>query len=107
MSWWWAFVLTLVVEVPLWVTFLGRWSAWLRLLYAVGLNLLTHPLLWWAAHGHGWATIAALELVVVAVEGTITAVLWRRGALWSLLTALVINAASVLAGLLVTLVTAL
>jgi hypothetical protein len=125
LSWWDgflpAFVLTFAIELP---AYLFGWASlgWLRRRAgaplrpgpAIGLvlllNLVTHPLLWLAA-GAAPGLVVIFELIVVAVEGAIVAVLMRRrlrprrgsraAPAWAWLVALGANAISVLAGLVV------
>lgn len=113
-----AFVLTCAIETPGyllgWATlgWLGR-RAPLRVpvavLLAVLVNLATHPLLWLAAGSLPWLIIP-LELLAIAVEGLIVALVVRRrsatlgpsapwaGPAWAWPVALGVNALSVLAG---------
>ena len=81
--------LTLLVEVPLYTAAL---VGWLRLTWrpafalAIGVNLATHPLLWWSLRP--WAgdaqypwLLAGAEVAVCAVEWalfTLGVVTWRR-----------------------------
>jgi hypothetical protein len=123
---WWggflpAFVLTFAIELP---AYLLGWASlgWLRRRAgsvlrpgpAIGLvlvlNLITHPLLWLAA-GAAPELVVIFELLVVAVEGSIVALLIRRrlrprrgsraAPAWAWLVALGANALSVLVGLVV------
>lgn len=107
MPWIVAFVLTLLVEVPLWVLMIDRGALVWRLCFAVAVNTLTHPLLWAVASGQGWGVIVLLECMVAAVEGALMAGVWRLGWLRSVLTALIVNASSVLVGLMLALFHAL
>ena len=97
-----ALAITLVVEVPgvsgcvpvRRVASLvgGDWAA------AVGVNLATHPVVWWLLSSHpGW--LVPVEAAVVAVEAALLFALVRRQAALLALTALVANAGSLLAGL--------
>jgi hypothetical protein len=99
-----ALLLTLAVEVPLYVLALRA----LRLattrraaLLGVMVNLLTHPVLWWflaprPSTGRFWAAEAA----VVVAEAAMLWLACRRDPALLLMTSLGANAASVLIGLL-------
>ncbi|HKD96343.1 MAG TPA: hypothetical protein VKB69_01960 [Micromonosporaceae bacterium] len=109
-----AFALTLAVEVPVYVVALTALvgTGWARAtVIAVGVNVVTHPALWWglrplAARPAYPALLAAAELVVCVVEWALLVVLTRRPgrtrADLALLGAVAVaaNAASTLAGLL-------
>lgn len=116
-----AFVLTCAIELPAYLlgwASLGwlrrRAGATLRPLPAIGLallvNLITHPLLWYAS-GRAPGLVVIFELLVVAVEGTIVALVIKRrlrpgpgsraAPAWAWLVALGANAISVLVGLVV------
>ncbi len=124
LAWWgWflpAFALTFIIELP---AYLLGWASlgWLRRgagaalqpVPAIGLvlllNLITHPLLWFAS-GAAPGFLVIFELAVVAIEGLVVALLirrrirlQRRGSRarpeWSWLVALGANALSVLAGM--------
>ncbi|MFC4998767.1 hypothetical protein ACFPIJ_13090 [Dactylosporangium cerinum] len=99
-----ALLLTLAVEVPLYVLALTA----LRLatparaaLLGVAVNLLTHPVLWWLlaprpSAGRLWGAEAA----VVVVEAAVLLLACRRDPALLLVTSLGANAVSVLMGLL-------
>jgi hypothetical protein len=116
-----AFVLTCVIEIPAYV---GAFSAlgWIRpgrgplsvrsaIALALGVNLVTHPVLWAFALRAGSASVGTLlaELVVAVVEGAlIFAVVRRRGPYpetwsnrlsWSMMVAIGVNTLSLLVGL--------
>ncbi|MFC7241394.1 hypothetical protein ACFQO7_02760 [Catellatospora aurea] len=102
-----ALALTLAVEIPVYVAAL-RWGwavSWRRAaLCALGVNLATHPLLWWLLAP--WTGLSAYPLVVVFAEAVVCGAeamllawwLRRRDRLLAVL-AIAANAASVLAGL--------
>lgn len=97
-----ALLLTLAVEVPLYVVALVglRLASWRRsVLLAVGVNLVTHPVLW-AALGErpalGWVVLA--EALVWAAEALVLWVALRRGFVVLCVLSVGANAASVLAG---------
>ncbi|MGO1972503.1 MAG: hypothetical protein ACTH2Q_06040 [Propionibacteriaceae bacterium] len=110
-----AFGLTCLVEVPLFV--LGcralGWTGppsgrvlrgWQALLLGLGLNVLSHPLLWMVA-SHLPATVYlvwffAAEAGVVLLEALVAWLVVRRDPGWALLLCLGTNAASMLTGLL-------
>jgi hypothetical protein len=110
-----AFGLTLAVEVPIYVVSLTQAAdvRWRRaLVAAIGVNVVTHPALWWGlrpfAHHHGYAGAAiAAELLVCVVEWLLLVAWTRRPGrtrvdlLVLAAASLAANAASVLAGLLV------
>ncbi|MFC7621812.1 hypothetical protein [Microlunatus sp. GCM10028923] len=113
-----AFVLTCAIEIPGyllgWATlgWLGR-QVVLRVpaavLLVIVVNLATHPLLWLTAAALPWLIIP-LELLAVAIEGLIVALVVRHrsarfgapapwaGPVWAWPVALGVNALSVLAG---------
>lgn len=96
-AWLIAFLLTQVVETPIYTAVLGGSH---RLLKALGASTITHPLLWFALPaiwpwGY-WPMIAVGEVSVVAIEAVYLNFLGlRRAWLWSL----VANGASLTAGL--------
>ena len=98
-----ALLLTLAVEVPLYAAALIALRLCrpaLAVATAAGVNLLTHPALWWLlAPQPSVARVAAAELAVWVAE---TALLWlvvrRRPGVLAVVSAGA-NAASVLAGL--------
>jgi hypothetical protein len=104
-----AFLLTLVVELPLvalgaWLSGAPRGRLGPLLVVALAANALTHPLLWIVdaalaatlATPHRWTL---LETAVVVVEGSAYAAIARLGWARGLLLALLANAASFGAGL--------
>jgi hypothetical protein len=103
--WWSAFLLTLVLEIPVYVLLTrGRVPAWRSAAAGVVCSAVTHPLLWFAWPRTAMSYAAYLvtgELLVIAAE---TAIFWvvahplklRRAAL----VALAANAASCLVGIL-------
>jgi hypothetical protein len=109
LSWLAALGLTLVVEVPLYAAALRLvWGMPLPRAAAAGaiVNLLTHPVVWWSLApwtGRPWYPwlVLGAEIAVCAVEWALLAVLvWRDRVALAVLSAGV-NAASVLAGLIV------
>lgn len=101
MPWWIAFVLTLVVEVPLWVWLLDAGGFGRRVILALGVNAVTHPTLWWVAGGGVEGSVLVLMEVLIAVlEGVAAQLVCRPGWRVALLTSTAANAASVLVGLL-------
>jgi hypothetical protein len=104
-----ALALTLVVEVPVVVAFawLARWVGKRRAVAgAVGVNAVTHPVLYAVSAGFGspWQLVGA-ETVVVAVE-TLLLVWWwhvrgREDTVTLALAVVAANAASTALGLLV------
>lgn len=102
-----ALALTLAVEIPVYAVAL-RWgwaASWRRAaLCALGVNLATHPLLWWLLAP--WTARSGYPLIVVVAEAVVCGaeaallVWWlrRRDPLLAVL-AVAANAASVLAGL--------
>ncbi|MTD14293.1 hypothetical protein GIS00_10070 [Nakamurella sp. YIM 132087] len=85
-----AFVFTCVIEVPIYTLLLRRWCRWpVGLLLAIGVNLLTHPLLWillaggWlvdlVGSGTGWlAVMIGAEIAVWLVEASVLNWVLRR-----------------------------
>lgn len=100
-----ALLLTLVVEVPallLLARLFARVSVPLALAGAVGVNLLTHPILYAASAGFSsWPQLLAAEALVAFVEGLALAWVWRvpLRESWPLVGAFAVNALSTLAGL--------
>jgi len=102
-----ALALTLAVEVPVYVVALraaGLLTGWRALAVAVAANLATHPLVWAVLLRFGsayWPTFAVAEAAAWLAETVAVFLAVRRDAVLIALTALVANAASCLAGLLV------
>jgi hypothetical protein len=103
-----ALAVTLAVEVPVLVAFarLARWASWPRALAAaVGVNVLTQPLLYAVStrFTSSWQLTGA-EVVVAAVETAVLALWWRvrgRESTTTLaLAAIAANATSTVLGLL-------
>ena len=100
-----ALLLTLVVEVPallLLARLFARVSVPLALAGAVGVNLLTHPILYAASAGFSSSPqLLAAEALVALVEGLALAWVWRvpLRESWPLVGAFAINALSALVGL--------
>ena len=100
-----ALLLTLVVEVPallLLARLFARVSVQLALAGAVGVNLLTHPILYAASAGFSsWPQLLGAEALVALVEGLGLAWVWRvpLRESWPLVGAFAVNALSTLAGL--------
>ena len=100
-----ALLLTLVVEVPallLLARLFVRVSVPLALAGAVGVNLLTHPILYAASAGFSsWPQLLGAEALVALVEGLALAWVWRvpLRESWPLVGAFAVNALSTLAGL--------
>ena len=101
-----ALALTLVVEVPL----VSAAMVALRLagmgravLIAVGVNLATHPVLWWSLAPHPtMIRLCGAEVVVCAVEAGLMWLAVRRDAPALIVLSVGANAASTAAGLMVT-----
>jgi hypothetical protein len=98
-----ALAVTLAAEVPVYAVSL-RVS---RLLtparsaaLAVLVNVMTHPLLWYGLSRAGPAWFVPAEATVVVAEAAVCWLLLRRDAALLLLTSVVANTASVLAGVL-------
>ena len=106
---WVALALTIAVETPVLVAFalLAGWSSWGRAVAAaVGVNVLTQPLLYAVSTRFTSSLqLVAAELVVAAVEAALLTWWWRlRGredVATLALTAVAANALSTAAGLLV------
>jgi hypothetical protein len=97
-----ALALTLLVEVPGYVVvfrFAGLLPGWRGWAAAVGVNLVTHPLVWLMLSAHpGWLVPAEVGACVVE-----TLLLWawvRRDLALLALAAVAVNSASVIAGIL-------
>jgi hypothetical protein len=96
-----ALALTLTIEVPLYVglaALTGRRPDSTGVLVAVGVNVVSHPLLWFALE----PTIGfwAAEALVAAAEGAVAARVLRLSLADALAIAVVANGCSLLAGLL-------
>ncbi|MFF5230998.1 hypothetical protein [Dactylosporangium sp. NPDC000521] len=98
-----ALLLTLAVEVPLYVLALMalRLASWRKAaLLGVAVNLLTHPVLWWSlAPRPSAGALWGAEAAVVAVEAAVLWLACRRDPALLLVASLGANAASVLIGL--------
>lgn len=97
-----ALMITLAVEVPIYLGVFraaGLLPVRRGLVAAAGVNLLTHPPLWLLVSAHPGSALAA-EAVVGLVEASVLWLLVRRRDTGLLLvTAVVANAASILAGI--------
>jgi hypothetical protein len=100
-----ALLLTLAVEVPLYVAALVALRLarfWPALALAVLVNALTHPVLWQTLGPHpALARVAVAEVVVWLVEAAILGLAIRRRPTLIALLAAGANAASILAGALI------
>ena len=97
-AWLSAFLLTQLVEMPIWLA-AARRLGWKRaFLIAFGTSALTHPLLWFAIPWDRWPyepTVIGAEIAVVIVETLFAGALGlKRPWLW----ALIANGASIAAG---------
>jgi len=81
-AWLTAFVWTLAFELPIYTLLLSRHvrERWDVVALALAVNAATHPTLWLAlAHlPRGLRTLVIAELLVVAAEGTVIALVVRR-----------------------------
>jgi hypothetical protein len=98
-----ALVITLGVEVPIYagvLSYAGILRGWRAIAAAVGVNVFSHPLAWLVLMPRpGW--LLTVELAVCVVEaGLLWLLARRRAAGVLLLSAVVANTASVLAGIL-------
>jgi hypothetical protein len=100
-----ALLATLAVEVPLYaaaLAALGLARPVRAALLAVAVNLLTHPLLWWSlAPRPGLGRLAAAEVLVWAAEAGLLWLALRRSPVVLAVVSAGANAASILAGLLI------
>jgi hypothetical protein len=98
-----ALLLTLAVEVPLYVlalTALRFATAGRAVLLGVAVNLLTHPLLWWSlAPSPSAGALWGAEAAVVVAEAAVLWLATRRDPALLLVASLGANAASLLIGL--------
>ena len=112
-AWLSAFVVTCLVETPYYVGFaVGfRRLAWHRaILASLALQMMTHPVLWliWPfvepdAYGKPVSyevLVVIAETIVILVEGTLLALMWRGAWGRAYLASFVANAASTLVGIL-------
>jgi hypothetical protein len=108
MTWPAAFAWTVAIELPLYALLVGRrfrrW--WTVCLLALGLNVATHPALWFVMPRFEpyWLWVLVAEACVVAVETLLLALALRRARAptplaLAFVAALVANAASTAAGL--------
>lgn len=99
-----ALLLTLTIEAPVYVPALVRglgWEPWPAVGAVLGVNLVTHPLVWWLLPSGGrayWTVLPAVEIGAWLVEFGLLAVLARRRYGLLLVTALLANAASLAVG---------
>ena len=99
-----ALALTVAVELPLYVVGLValRLAGPVRaVLLAVGVNLLTHPVLWLVVAPTQTATVYLAEVGVCLVEAAVIRLVVRRDTLLAIALSLAANAASFGVGLLV------
>ena len=110
MPYWVALALTVTLEAPVYLGLLVPRPAWPRAIaLVVGVNLVTHPLVWLAlsdAEGaRYWALFGPVEVGAALVEAALLAVLWeRRARPLAVPVAVLANAVSCLVGLVVALV---
>jgi hypothetical protein len=99
-----ALLLTLTIEAPVYVPALVRglgWDPWAAVGAAVGINLITHPLVWLILPSGGrayWTLLPVVEVGAWLVEFALLAVVARRRYAMLLMTALLANAASLTVG---------
>lgn len=74
-----------------------RWG----LVLAVGVNMLTHPLLFWLTTGQSRSWLLMFEVVVVIVEAAVIWLVTRRDGAWVLLTSFAANALSLGLGVII------
>jgi hypothetical protein len=96
-AWFWAFLFTQMVEVPIYSV-----SLRVGLLPALGASAITHPLLWFVIFPHlalpyGWRLVVG-EVFAFGVEAAYFSLLFRRRRAW--LWSAVANAASFGTGML-------
>ncbi|NUP45910.1 MAG: hypothetical protein HOW97_01140 [Catenulispora sp.] len=97
-----ALFLTLVVEVPIYATVLivaGLTSRRAAALLGIGVNLLTHPVVWALTGSGSLLVLAAAELGAWLVEAAVLYAVIRREAVLLFALALCANCASFLLGL--------
>ena len=101
-----ALLVTVAVEVPLWVAgllALGLCGPVRATIAGVGVNLLTHPVLWHALDpGPSLGLVLAAEACVVVIEAAVVRLVIGRAVGLAALLALGTNAASLAVGLVVT-----
>jgi hypothetical protein len=89
-EWFFAFLFTQAVEVPIYSVALHRHPLASRLAIAFATSLLTHPVVWvlviWYADRGYWRVVAGAEALAVLVEAAYLRAFTVRSALrWSLL----------------------
>ena len=101
MSWLLAFGLTLAIEVPIYAWGLRLWIRPLRgAAVGVGVNVATHPLLWFGLAGLRldgapyWLITGGAEIAVVLAEAALVVAVVRPGAAGALRVSATANAAS-------------
>jgi hypothetical protein len=98
-----ALALTLLVEAPIYSTVLvrTRLASWRRALACgIGVNLMTHPVVWWLTGSGSAMILTAAELGAWLVEAALLYLVLRRQPALLLALSLMANSASFLAGLL-------
>lgn len=94
--------LTLVIELPVYLACaIGlEWAGWSRAVAgAVGVNLVTHPLLYTVTLHRGPLILGVAEVVATAVEGALLAWWWRARQVGTVLVvAFVANGLSLVVG---------
>ncbi len=109
-QWAWAFAWTLALELPVYALILRRWVRGGLPLLAVllGINVATHPALWYLAPRFWpyWLWVLTIELGVVMIEALLLTLYLRRQSVplpWlrALIAAFIANAFSTLISFLV------
>lgn len=94
-----AFLLTQVIEIPIYCWLANKLPWWRRAVYAFGASTITHPIIWFCLP---WQTQPYLPLVIAAetfavVVEALWGRLWRVPNFWE--AALLANAASFCVGI--------
>ena len=84
-----AFLLTELIEAPIYCFGLRNWPWPIRFVWAFGASLLTHPIVWWSITTFGqdryWRIVTGSELFAVLTEAVYLRVLGvPRAFEWSL-----------------------
>lgn len=98
-AWWQAFLLTQLVEVPIYLYGARTLPTVSRIVLALGASAVTHPIVWFIFPWHEWPflpTALVAEAFAIATEALLAHLAGlRRAIVWSF----VANAASMMIGL--------
>ncbi|MDP3970995.1 MAG: hypothetical protein Q8P90_04860 [bacterium] len=104
MSYWLAFVLTNIIEMPI-AWFIIKQRSVFFIVFLI--NAVVHPITWFwymknpTAWGTPADTLILLEIMIALVEGLILAIIFRKKWLQALIAGIFMNSCSFLIGLLI------